>query len=140
MKTIKLTRQSLSGIEYQIEYIPARTGDTSEYKVRRGRVGTYTTPIQTKNVKQILFNCGFGIDQKVRFWNDVYFESLFGRGMITLNKPVVRRINNQLSLSWRARHIYSRLKHVSEEQWELPASAVKDNDIRQFLLHIIQNL
>lgn len=139
MNTQKLTRTSIRGTEYQIEYTPTKVGTATEYKVRRGTNGTWTKPLKTSNMNTVLVNLGF------TFYNPLFggtydfaFESLLSRGEIYLNEDAVTYLANTVGENQLSAHCYSRLKSSSDREWVLPSSAITDNRIFEYVLTLIK--
>ena len=135
MKTQRITRQSLSGTEYQIEYtlVPKGT-EWCEYRVRRGSRGSWTAWVASKKITNVINNLGFPSAV-----NDFAFESLLGRGQITLNKDVVAKLASSAGTNDLSRHIYSRLKRSTDDTWLLPSRALTDQDLFNYLRALITN-
>jgi hypothetical protein len=132
MKTQRITRQSLSGTEYQIEYTLVPKGTVCEYRVRRGARGSWTAWVASKKITNVINNLGFPSAV-----NDFAFESLLGRGQITLNKDVVAKLASSAGSNDLSRHIYSRLKRSTDDTWMLPSRAVIDQDTFNYLKKLI---
>lgn len=137
MNTRKLTRQSLNGTEYQLEYIPVPARSATEYRVRRGAHGTWTRWINTHRISTVIQNLGFGNHSNEL--HDFAFEALLGRGVINLNKAMVKRIADNAGMNATSARVFSRLKQNSEDSWTLPASAVSDEIVFNYLKNIIIN-
>ena len=132
MKTQIITRQSLSGVQYQIEYTQAPKGTICEYRVRRGARGSWTAWVASNMITNVIKNLGFPSAV-----NDFAFESLLSRGQITLNKDVVSELAGSAGTNDLSRHIYSRLKRSTEDTWTLPSRAISDQAIFNYLRHLI---
>ena len=140
----KLIRRSLSGQEYQFEYIPApiraERGGThtavTEYRVRRGVVGTWTRWFKTRDIGNTIQSLGF--KSAPSLMGDFTFESILGRGEITLNKKIVTRLANASGGDTTATHLFSRLKRTGESSWVMPSSAVVDQGAFQYLKELIR--
>lgn len=129
----------MNGIEYQIEYIPvADKVHASEYRVRRGIVGTWTPWLRTPQLHSTLKGLGFG-SSTPSLVHDATFEACFGRGEIILTTDMVRRLANRAGLNPNATHLYSRVKRINNNLWTLPASAVKDQDALKYLKDVISS-
>lgn len=135
MKTQRITRQSLSGVEYQIEYtlVPKGT-EWCEYRVRRGSRGSWTAWVTSKDIANIKKHLGFASAV-----NDFAFEALLGRGQITLSKEVVTELASSAGTNDLSRHIYSRLKRSTDDTWLLPSRALTDQDLFNYLRALITN-
>lgn len=134
MKTQRITRQSLSGVEYQIEYTQAPKGTVCEYRVRRGARGSWTAWVASDKITNVIKNLGFASAV-----NDFAFEALLGRGQITLSKEVVTELANSAGTNSLSRHIYSRLKRSTDDTWLLPSRALTDQDLFNYLRALITN-
>lgn len=134
MKTQRITRQSLSGVEYQIEYTQAPKGTVCEYRVRRGARGSWTAWVASKKITNVIKNLGFPSAV-----NDFAFEALLGRGQITLSKEVVTELASSAGTNDLSRHIYSRLKRSTDDTWLLPSRALTDQDLFNYLRVLITN-
>jgi hypothetical protein len=142
----KLTRQSLSGQEYQFEYIPTpirlerdtngQHNVVTEYRVRRGGYGTWTRWFKTRDIGNTIQ--AFGFIPKPNLLHDFRFESVLGRGEINLPKAIVSKLANASGMDSNATHLFSRLKRSGEDTWILPSSAVVDQDAYQYLKKLIQ--
>ena len=131
MKTQRITRESLSGVKYQIEYTLAPKGTACEYRVRRGDRGSWTAWIRSKKITNVIKNLGF-----TSAVNDFAFEALLTRGQITLNKGIVAKLAGSAGTSDLSRHIYSRLKRSTEDTWTLPSRAI----VNEFVFKHLENL
>jgi hypothetical protein len=132
MKTQRITRQSLSGVEYRIEYTQAPKGTTCEYRVRRGARGSWTAWVASKKITNVIKNLGFPSAV-----NDFAFEALLGRGQITLSKGVVAKLASSAGTNDLSRHIYSRLKRSTEDMWTLPSRAITNQELFDYLKKLI---
>jgi len=131
MKTQRITRQSLSGVEYQIEYTLVPKGTVCEYRVRRGARGSWTAWVASKKITNVIKNLGFPSAA-----NDFAFEALFSRGQITLSKDVVSKLASSAGTNSLSRHIYSRLKRSTDDTWLLPSRAI----VNEFVFKHLENL
>lgn len=139
METTKLTRQSLRGVEYQIEYKPAAPRVQTEYRVRRGSNGTWTRWISTLNIHNVLQHLGFCDRIQLGLVHDFAFESILGRGEIVLPTDVVTTITRNLKLNPLSVHVYSRLKRAGDNEWILPSSAITNRGVFDYVRRIIYN-
>lgn len=145
IETKKFIRQSLAGVEYQFEYVPTPINlrkDTNgahnvvtEYRVRRGAVGTWTRWFKTLDIGNMIRALGFSSAPSLV--SDFEFEARLGRGEITLNRKMVARLANTVGLNAMRAHLYSRVKRVDEQTWVIPSSAVTDQDTYLELKKII---
>jgi hypothetical protein len=144
----RLIRKSLSGTDYQFEYIPTpvhlerdtngKHNTVTEYRVRRGAaLGTWTRWFKTNDLGNTLINLGFRKKLPATLMHDFAFESLLGRGEITLNKKMVRAIANEAGFNHLGTHLYSRLKQVADDRWIMPSSAIMDQQVYAHLKKII---
>jgi hypothetical protein len=133
MKAQKLTRRSLAGVEYQIEYIPVPDSPKGEYRVRRGVHGGWSNWYSTDELNRTLGNLGF-LPSAI---SDFAFEALFGRGEIILDKRVVHKLASTTGTNNLSKFIYSRLKAGKDiETWILPAHIVADRSVFYYLLKL----
>lgn len=140
----KLTRQSLSGQEYQFEYIPspirAERGGVhtavTEYRIRRGGYGTYTRWFKTRDIGNTIRS--FGFTSAPSLMGDFTFEATLGRGEIFLPKKIVSKLANAAGMNPQATHLYSRLKRAGNDSWVLPSSAVVDQQAYMYMKELIR--
>jgi len=137
METTKLTRRSLRGIDYQIEYTHVAPRVKSEYRVRRGHNGTWTRWIQTMNVHNVLQHLGFSSWVDVKPVHDFAFEAILGRGETYLTKAMVQSITRGLKVNPISAHVYSRLKPAGDDTWILPSSAISNKDVFDYVRRVI---
>lgn len=148
---LKLTRLSLSGTEYQFEYIPTpidlkrdtngRHNAVTEYRIRRGGYGAWTRWFKTYDIGNTIRSFGFVKNPDgtiaATMLSDFTFEVLMGRGEIILNKPMVRMLSNNVGVNHTAAHLFSRLKSINPAHWILPSSAVVDKETYVYLKRVI---
>ena len=133
METERLIRRSLRNREYQIEYTPADVvGAGSEYRVRRGRVGSWTPWFKTRNIFRVLSTLGMPTPL-----TDFAFEALLGRGEIILNKAMITKLSNEAGMNTKSTYLYARAKRVDEDTWVIPAKAVNDRESYVHLKQVI---
>jgi hypothetical protein len=147
MEPKKLIRLSLSGVEYQFEYIPTPIHlkrDTNgahnavtEYRVRRGGVGTWTRWYKTNDIGNTIQNLGFG-RRAATVLNDFTFESILGRGEIPVSRNIVVKLSNAAGFHPAATHLFSRLKKTGDDAWALPSSALVDREAYAYLKELIR--
>jgi hypothetical protein len=138
MKTQRLTRQSLRGTEYQIEYTLVPKGSACEYRARRGTCGAWTKWIETAKLREVLRNLGFESNAVHIVLSDYAFEALFSRGEIILSKGVVQRLASTAGMNAISSQLYSSVKSVGDE-WVLHSSAVANPDAFRHLWWIINS-
>ena len=138
MEPFKLVRQSISGVECQFEYIPARkVGEASEYRVRHGNNGTYTRWFRTPNIFGMINTLGFNASP-VTSMHDFAFESHFGRALLPLNRKMVTYLSNTAGKNPTSAKLFAQVKNLGEDKWALPSVAVAKPDVYAYMAKIAQ--
>ena len=132
----KIRHSNYWDTEYQIEYKQRSVGFLSEYRVRRGIVGTWTKWFQTRNMHNVLRNLGFG-NATPSLLNDFYFVSYFGRGQIQIDWDILKVIVSTVGVNPLSDHLYSRIKKVGDNEWIIPSSALETKALFKHLRNII---
>lgn len=127
----KATRKSKDGTkEYQIEYKINSAGQLSEYRVRRGARGTWTKWFRTQNIGNLLDKLGFA-KYVINLSHDFYFESYFGRGRISINKHILKRLADDKNIP--SSELFASVLPWDGTYWGIPSSAVDTKPNFQYL-------
>jgi len=136
MNIIKLSRISLEGAVYIIEY--TLTGMSGTYKMRRGEFGSYTTLMNSDDMHATLRTLGFTRGMNTTMVMDMAVESLFSRGSIKLTRAMVSTIVKGLGENKINTLIYSRVKKTGDS-WVIPAKIAKDPDVYNYLSDLMSH-
>jgi len=137
METQKLARQSLRGVEYQIEYIRTPTSTVGEYRVRRGVSGGYSAWVKTEKITLVINNLGFITNKEPTAVNDFAFEAILKGGKIALNRSIVSNLARTSGTNDLSKYVYSRIKRSADDTWIISSRSITNQIIFNYLKKLI---